>query len=231
MGQAIMRLAAEREDVAIASVWVRPGQEPPEGAGRALASDDLDAVARAADVVIDFSLPDAVAAVSTAAVATGKPLVCGVSGLDDAGLDALHAAGASIPVVYDRNMSEGITALAAIVRELAGALSDGFSVAIDETHHAGKRDAPSGTALKLGAAIAAARGLPEDAIRYHSERRGEVPGDHTVLFESPTERLTLAHSVTTRDVFAAGALRAAQFARRREPGFYTMHDVIFGASR
>ena len=90
-----------------------------------------------------------------------------------------------------------------------------------------KKDAPSGTALKLGETITSVRGDSED-INYESERRGEVPGDHDVVFSSATETLTLRHSVATRHVFAVGALRAAAWLVDRDPGLYGMHDVLFG---
>ena len=115
-------------------------------------------------------------------------------------------------------------------RRAARSLGDEFTVEIHETHHVHKKDAPSGTALKLGEAIASASPGRGD-IRYESERRGEVPGDHDVIFASATEKLILAHSVTTRQVFAEGALRAARWVVGQPSGFYGMHDVLFPADR
>ena len=115
----------------------------------------------------------------------------------------------SVPVVYDRNMSKGVSVLNEALRRVAAVLGDEFEVRVEETHHVHKKDAPSGTALKLGETLAAARGVDVGGIDYRSERRGEVPGDHSVVFSAPTETLTLSHSVTTRDVFAEGALSAA----------------------
>ena len=130
--------------------------------------------------------------------------------------------------MYDRNMSQGIAVLQDLVSRAARSLGDEFAIEIHETHHIHKKDAPSGTALKLGESIASARNQEgADAVHYQSERRGEVPGDHEVIFSSPTERLTLGHSVTTRKVFAEGALRAARWVASREPGLYDMHDVLF----
>ena len=126
-------------------------------------------------------------------------------------------------------MSQGIAVLQELVGRAARSLGDEFAIEIHETHHVHKKDAPSGTALKLGEAIADAREPSgADSVHYQSERRGEVPGDHEVIFSSTTERLTLAHSVTTRSVFAEGALRAARWIVSREPGLYDMHDVLFG---
>lgn len=230
MGQAIIESASQRDELRIAGVWVRdPGAfDPPAGTGDTRVSDDLDIAIGAADVVIDFSLPGATVAVADAAGRLGKPLVCGVSGLGAEQFDAIDRAAAIVPVVYDRNMSQGIAVLQDLVGRAAAILGN-FEVEISETHHVHKKDAPSGTALKLGETVARARGLDDTAdIAYRSERRGEVPGDHEVVLRSPTERLILGHSVTTRQVFAEGALRAALWLPGRAPGRYDMHDVLFG---
>ncbi len=213
MGQAIAASIEQQADLELAGIWTRDG--------------DLDAVVAAADVVIDFSLPEGTAAVLDAVVRHNKPLVCGVSGLDDAQMELLDRASAQIPVVYDRNMSLGIGVLEHSVREAAASLGLDFEIEISETHHIHKKDAPSGTALKLGEAVAEARGK-DGTVRFEVERRGEVPGDHEVVMRSPTERLTFAHSVTTRQVFADGALRAARWASGRAAGLYGMRDVLFG---
>jgi len=229
MGQAIMRLAAGQESVDVRAVWVRAGADKRfDEAPEALVSTDLDAVARASDVVIDFSLAEATSSVVAAALARGTPLVCGVSGLSDHQVATLEAASTTIPVVYDRNMSEGVTVLNAMLSAVSGVLGPAFEVSIDEVHHTGKRDAPSGTALMLRETIAAARGIEPGRIDVESERRGDIAGDHTVTLASPTEQLTLGHSVTTRDVFAAGALRAAGWVLGRDASLYSMHDVLFG---
>lgn len=231
MGLAIINAVDGYDDLEIASVWVRD----PDTAGElstpsgALISSNLEHVIERADVVVDFSLPEATAHVLGAVVQAQKPVVCGVSGLDDSQLAALERAAAVVALVYDRNMSQGITVLQDLVQRAARSLGDEFSIEIHETHHVHKKDAPSGTALKLGESLANARDNGnEDAIRYESERRGEVPGDHDVIFASPTERLSLCHSVTTRQVFAEGALRAARWVVTRSPGLYGMHNVLFG---
>lgn len=210
MGRAIAARIDRQDDLELAGLWHR--------------GEDLDALAAAADVIVDFSLPDATDAVLSAAVRLNKPLVCGVSGLDERAMRAIDKAARDIPLVYDRNMSQGITVLEAVIREVGGTLGPEFSVAIEETHHVHKKDAPSGTALKLGEALAAVR-RGQDVV-YKSERVGEVPGDHAVIFRSPTETLVFQHSVTTRDVFADGALRAARWAVGRPPGRYSMCDVM-----
>ena len=125
----------------------------------------------------------------------------------------------------DRNMSQGITVLEAMIQEIAGTLGREYAVAIEETHHVHKKDSPSGTALKLGDAVTEARG--DRDIAYKSLRIGEVPGEHAVIFSSATETLRFEHSVTTRDVFADGALRAALWIVGRAPGRYSMRNVLF----
>lgn len=215
MGQAIAESLEHQDDLVLGGLWGR--------------GDDLDALVAACDVVIDFSLPEGTLQVLDAVVRHDKPLVCGVSGLDDAQMARLDEAAASVAVVYDRNMSLGIAVLERSVREAAASLGPDFDIEISEVHHVHKKDAPSGTALKLGEAIAEARGEPgAGSIGFNSERRGEVPGDHDVVMSSPTERLTFAHSVTTRQVFADGAIRAARWVTGRKPGRYAMSDVLFG---
>lgn len=248
MGQAIARAIDTRDDLRLACLWVRnenqvEGLQVPSDR----ISSDLDRVISTADVVIDFSLPDATDSILASVLRHGKPLVCGVSGLADEQMTHLAKAAATVPVVYDRNMSVGVVVLDELLRLAATSLGPSFAVEIKETHHIHKQDAPSGTALKLGETVAAARGqdlrevawyAPEAGARkpadgdicFEVERRGEVPGDHSVIFASATEQVHLGHSVTTRQVFAEGALRAARWLDGRQPGLYSMRDVLFAQS-
>ena len=228
MGQSILRLAAQYEAIEVVSVWVRgPGSLDVETPSQVLVSDDLDKVVAAAEVVIDFSLPGATDAVLAAVTAAGKPLVSGVTGHSDDQHDAIRRAAETIPLLHDRNMSQGVAALEQLVERAGRVLGPEFTVAIREIHHVHKKDAPSGTALKLGEAVArSGRVSSTHEIPIESERQGEVPGVHSVVFASDSERLELTHSVTTRDVFAAGALHAAAWIVGRRPGLYTMHDVL-----
>lgn len=214
MGQALAASIRQSSRLALTGVWKRGG--------------DIDGLAAAADVLIDFSLPEGTENVLDAVVRHGTPLVCGVSGLTDAQLQKLNLAAAQIPLVFDRNMSLGVAILERSVREAAAALGPDFSVEIAETHHLNKRDAPSGTALKLAEAIADSRGeRSTGTATFTVERRGEVPGDHDVLMRNESESLRFAHSVSTRDVFVTGALRAAAWVVKQEPGRYGMQDVLF----
>ena len=214
MGQSIASILEGSSDLQHVGTWRR--------------GDDLNSLVAGADVLIDFSLPEATEQVLASVERYGRALVCGVSGLSTDQVAQIEAAAMSVPIVYDRNMSLGVAVLQRAVSEAARSLGADFEARISEVHHVHKKDAPSGTALKLGETIAAARGEADtSAITFESERRGEVPGVHEVVLESPAERLTFAHSVTTRDVFAEGAVRAAAWAVTRPPGLYKMRDVLF----
>ena len=214
MGQAIAAGLENRNDMELEGVWHR--------------DEALAPLVVSADVVIDFSLPEGTMHVLDAAAAHGKPVVCGVSGLSAAQMAHLGQVAKLVPVVYDRNMSLGVAVLEHSVREAAKTLGREFDIEISEVHHVHKKDAPSGTALKLGEAAAAARGeRGTGSVQFKSERRGEVPGDHEVVMRSGTETLTFAHSVTTRQVFADGAIRAARWIAGKAPGLYQMRDVLF----
>jgi 4-hydroxy-tetrahydrodipicolinate reductase len=212
MSGAIANGIAAADDLQLAGIWKR--------------GEDLEPIVANSDVLIDFSLPEANDEVVAAALRDNTPVVCGVSGLSEQQIEALDSAATSIAVVYDRNMSLGVAVLEKLVAQAATALGDGFAVEIHETHHVHKLDSPSGTALKLGEAIAAIRGGKAEDLHYEVERRGEVPGDHSVDLVSPTERVTLSHSVTTRQVFADGALHAARWVTSQSPGRYSMQDVL-----
>jgi len=215
MGQAIAESVRQRPDLDLVGVWRR--------------DQDIDALVAKADVVIDFSLPAGTVRVLEAVVQHRIPLVCGVSGLDDSQSTLLQEASIRVPLVFDRNMSLGIAVLQRSVREAAASLGADFDVEISEVHHVHKKDAPSGTALQLGEAIASARvDTGGEGLRFEVERRDEVPGDHKVVMRSATEELTFAHSVTTRQVFVDGALVAARWVLDRAPGCYSMQDVLFG---
>jgi 4-hydroxy-tetrahydrodipicolinate reductase len=215
MGQALEHAITQHSDLSLAGTWSR--------------GDDLSEILLAADVLIDFSLPSATELVLKTAVECKTPLVCGVSGLNETQMGLIRAASEQIALLYDRNMSLGVTVLERTVRDAAASLGKDFSISISEVHHVHKKDAPSGTALKLGETIAAALGQSGSGdIEYCSERRGEVPGDHEVTMRSATETLTFSHSVTTRQVFADGALRAARWVVTQPAGQYCMQDVLFG---
>ncbi len=241
MGQEIMRAIASNDELRLAGVWSRKKVKLDE---EIVVSDDLAAVLSASDVAIDFSLPEATPKVLEAVLAANKPLVIGVSGLDVGVVEAIDAASRTVPVLYDRNMSIGIAVVDRLVRQAAAALGTEFEAEIHETHHVHKKDAPSGTALKLGASLAEARGQDFESVKeyeptglnrplapghigFEATREGEVAGKHTVILYSEFERLEIKHVALNRKVFADGALLAAQWVVSQPPGLYTMRDLLF----
>jgi 4-hydroxy-tetrahydrodipicolinate reductase len=207
-------------------------------------SDDLASVLDGADIAIDFTLAAANALVIENVVAAGIPLVCGVSGLDDAQKTALSRVSEHIPLLYDRNMSYGIAVLTRMLQDIGPALSSGFKTEIHETHHRHKKDAPSGTAMLLGEVLAEGRGSklgdlffydPDGAsakdpgsISFFATREGEIPGDHHVIFRGASETIELSHRVADRQVFAEGAVKAAHWLAGQPKGHYRMLDVLAG---
>lgn len=195
------------------------------------------------DVVIDFSQPAAISSILRACVAQAKPLVIGTTGHSDAQLKAIDEAAANFPVLLAPNFSVGVNALFWLTRKAAELLGSDFDLEIVETHHRLKKDAPSGTAKRLAEILCEARGLnyhehvrhgregtvgarPPDQIGVHAIRGGDVVGDHTVIFAGRGERLELTHKASSRETFAAGALRAAAWIVGKPPGRYSMEDVL-----
>lgn len=206
-------------------------------AGGVDAGGDVNALAAAADVLIDFSVPEALAATLAAARSHRSAIVVGTTGLQQAGHQAIDAAARDIAILQTGNTSLGVTLLSVLVERAAAALPD-WDVELVEMHHRLKRDAPSGTALLLGEAAARGRGRAmaaetdrdrvrqEGAIGFASLRGGTVVGDHSVILAGPHERLALGHVAEDRSLFAHGAVRAALWLRDRPIGRYHMRDVL-----
>jgi len=207
------------------------------------AAEDARALFRASDVVIDFTVAAVTAAHAALAAETRTAMVIGTTGLNPAQQDAVAKAAGTAAVVQAGNMSLGVNVLVGLAQAAAAALGDGYDIEVVEMHHRHKVDAPSGTALMLGRAAAAGRGLdhdqnavmsreghtgprPDQAIGYATLRGGDVVGDHTVVFAGPGERVELTHRAAGRDIFARGAVRAAMWCRDRAPGLYSMRDVL-----
>jgi 4-hydroxy-tetrahydrodipicolinate reductase len=214
-----------------------------EHAGGIDAGGDPVALAKASDVLVDFSSPNALEANLDAAMAAGIRIVVGTTGLEERHHWLIDSAADAIPVLQTGNTSLGVTLLAHLVREAADRLGEDWDIEIVETHHRMKVDAPSGTALLLGEAAAAARGvsLSQDsergrdgiagvrkrgAIGFASLRGGTVTGDHAVHFLADNERLSLSHVAENRAIFARGAVRAAQWLTAMPKGRYTMPEVL-----
>ncbi len=173
------------------------------------------------DVAVDFSLPEGFDPILALCVARGKSLVAGTTGLSEAQSAALDAASLRIAVAWASNFSLGVALLHDLVARAARALP-GWDCDIIELHHAGKLDAPSGTAVTLGGAVAGQGAAP----RYASIRAGDIVGEHTVQFATAGERLELTHRAGSRDTFARGALHVAKALNRRAPGRYRVADLL-----
>ena len=222
MGQALLRLAAERPEAfqVVAAVTRRaPAQRVVDGVPH-FAATELAGVP-AFDVAIDFSLPEGFDPVLALCVERGLPLVSGTTGISEAQRQALAAAAARIALVWATNFSLGVAVLADLIERAATALP-GWDVDVVEAHHTQKKDAPSGTALTLGEAAGSA-GAP---VHYASLRAGDIVGEHTVQFAGAGERIELIHRATHRDIFARGALHVAGRLHGRAPGSYRVRDLL-----
>lgn len=252
MGHTLIRCIATGEDLRLGAaveceghpdlgkdVGVLAGLEP---AGILLTSA-LDAALPDADVMIDFTLHTAVAGNVTLAAELGKPTVIGTTGLDETEKQAVYQAANRIPVLWAPNMSLGINLLFAVLKQAAAVCGAGYAVEIDETHHVHKKDAPSGTALRLAEKVAEGRGAPPADVMVHdtgerpienagekivmrSHREGEVIGVHAVTFSNAGECITFTHEARSRDAFAMGALQAAKWVVGKPAGLYDMQDVL-----
>ena len=213
-----------------------------EAAGLVVGDDAL-ALFEASEAVIDFTVPAATAVHAGLAADTATALVVGTTGLDAAQQDAIAQAAVKAPVVQAANFSAGVNILLGLTERAAGILGDEYDIEVVEMHHRHKVDAPSGTALALGGAAAAGRGVDLEKVSqrvrdghtgprktgdigFAALRGGDVAGDHTVVFAGDGERLELTHKAANRSVFASGAVRAALWTGGKEPGLYSMRDVL-----
>jgi 4-hydroxy-tetrahydrodipicolinate reductase len=220
---------------------VRPGSEKMPVAP---VFADFGALADACDVIIDFTQPATVAAHAAACAQAGVAWILGTTGLTDTDQQAVLEASASSAIVQAANFAPGMVLVQALARQLGAALrAETHDAEIIEMHHRQKRDAPSGTALALGRAVAAGRCVdfgsvatlghtgvagarPEGAIGFAAVRGGQVVGDHSVMFAADDEQIVLTHRALDRGIFAAGAVRAALWVAGRGPGLYSMMDVL-----
>jgi 4-hydroxy-tetrahydrodipicolinate reductase len=205
--------------------------------------DDLEARIGNCDVVVDFSHASATAEICRVCVGAGKPLVTGTTGHSQEERATIEKAASSLAIVLAPNFSVGVNALFWLTRKASELLGSEFDPEIVEIHHRLKKDAPSGTAKRLAEILCDARNLdaaknlahgragmigerPDAEIGVHSIRGGDVVGDHTVIFAGQGERLELAHKASSRETFAAGALRAARWIVGQPPGLYSMENVL-----
>ncbi|MDB4963115.1 MAG: dapB [Myxococcales bacterium] len=245
MGRALIEAAAGRADVQIRAAVDRPdaaglGAQVVDGV---IASADLGAGLDACDVYIDFTSPGATRTAAEAARAHTKPAVIGTTGLGPSDEEAVARLAEVAPIVVAANFSLGVNLVLGLVQQAARILGPDWDAEVVEAHHRAKRDAPSGTALMIGRAIAAGHGVDYDTVKRHtrdgdvgprprgeigmsSVRGGDVVGEHTATFFGAAERIEIGHRATSRSIFAAGALRAAAWVVGKPPGRYDMLDVL-----
>jgi 4-hydroxy-tetrahydrodipicolinate reductase len=252
MGQTLVRLISAADGLKLVGAATEPGdQSIGRDAGAlvhvasqdVLITEDIGAALADSQIAIDFTSPAAADTTIAACVDRRVDLVMGTTGLSTEQQSALKEAGRHIAVVYGRNMSVGVNVLTDLIGRACRALGEEYDVEITEAHHRDKMDSPSGTALQLGEAVADERGtsLAETAtydrhgsaalrepgaIGFSSIRAGSIIGDHTVMFVSDEEIIELKHRALDRQLFARGALRAAEWLHGRSNGLYTMNDVL-----
>jgi 4-hydroxy-tetrahydrodipicolinate reductase len=205
--------------------------------------DEVAAALAGADVLVDFTRPEATLAYLDACRKAKVNLIIGTTGFDAAGKAAIEAAAKEIGIVFAPNFSVGVNLLMKLAETAARVLSEGYDIEIIEAHHRHKVDAPSGTALGIGQAVAGVLGRDikacavygregvtgerkPDTIGFATVRGGDIVGDHTLLFAGTGERVELTHKAGSRATFAQGALRAAKWLQGRGPGLYDMRDVL-----
>jgi 4-hydroxy-tetrahydrodipicolinate reductase len=251
MGRMLIEAVLNDPDTTLAGALDRPGAAAiGEDAGAFLGkktgvtlSDDIDGVLAGADCLIDFTRPEGTMAHLEAALRHGTKLVIGTTGFEEAQKAALARAGETIGIVFAANMSIGVNVTLKLLEFAARNFAQGYDIEIIEAHHRHKVDAPSGTALMMGEAVAGALGRTlEDCavygrhgitgerdpstIGFSAIRGGDIVGDHTVLFAGTGERIEITHKSASRVSYAQGALRAARFLAERGTGFYDMRDVL-----
>ncbi len=252
MGRALIRAVMGHPQLTLGAAWEMKGHAligqdagtlaGLEANGILLGEDNQKALDHC-DIIIDFTTPEVTMQTMILAVAKGKGMVIGTTGLSPEQHQTMQKAAQSIPIVYATNFSTGINLLWSLVTQAAQILGEEYNVEIIEAHHNMKKDAPSGTALTLLERLCEAKGLdPSEAAQYgregligpraknevgiHALRAGDIVGDHLVLFAGPGERLELKHQAHSRDTFAQGAVRAAHWLSAKVPGLYHMSDVL-----
>ena len=251
MGRTLVKTIAESDGVTLAGAVERPGALIGQDSG-VLAGlpangialvPDLKPLIASADGILDFTAPAATLQFAALCAEAGKVHVAGTTGLSAADEEQIKACATKAVIVRSPNMSMGVNLMAALVRRVAATLDEEFDIEILEMHHNKKVDAPSGTALLLGAAAAEGRGVElskrkvagrdgitgarrKGDIGFASLRGGSVVGDHSVIFAAGGERIELVHRAEDRGIYARSAVKAALWARGKPPGLYSMADVL-----
>ena len=252
MGRALLQAVHATEGLALAGATVAPGSSligadagELAGLGKVgiVITDDAKTAFKDAEIVIDFTTPEATLAHLDQLKGTDKRIVIGTTGFSDSQLNQLKQASESIPVVFAANYSVGVTLSLQLLRLAARVMGESSDIEIIEAHHRHKVDAPSGTALRMGEAVAETLGRDlaqcavygregqegpraDDTIGFATVRAGDIVGEHTVLFASEGERLEITHKASSRQTFSRGAVRAAQWLITQPAGLYDMEAVL-----
>ncbi len=252
MGTRIIHMINDDPEIELAGVFEHPdheakGKDAGEVAGLGhlgitISSSLLDII-DSGDVIIDFTTPECTLENVREAVKKGTSMVIGTTGIDDKGLEEIRTLCSKIRCVMAPNMSVGVNVMFKIAREMAEILGKDYDMEILEIHHRMKKDAPSGTAMRLARILADAVGRDLDSVAVYERkgmigkrsdeeigiqtfRAGDIAGEHFLLFAGPGERLELIHRAHSRDNFARGALKAAKWVIHQSPGLYDMQDVL-----
>lgn len=226
MGQRIIALAVKEEKFKlVAALEYKKHPDLGKLIEGVKVTDNLD-VFKECDCIIDFTLPQALVENIESYILLKKPVVVGTTGLTQTQQESVKAAAEVIPIVFSSNMSVGVNVLFRIVKEATVSLK-GYKISVEEAHHVHKKDAPSGTAKTI-AQIVNQFGGKINVDDICSIREGEIIGDHKIVFESGVDKIELSHHAKTRDIFAEGALVAAQWLVTKKPGLYSMQDVLEG---
>lgn len=241
MGNEVARTILEQKDMTL-SVAVDAQGHPQLGSkiGDAEVVSSLKEHIEVADVVVDFTNPEGAVWHLSVAADQGKPAVVGVTALTEDQRERMKTESSRIPIVYAPNMSVGMNLLFKLVAQAGAVLKEGYDVEIVEMHHRMKKDAPSGTAVKIADILGAVKeksqfvyerhGLTGERspteIGIHALRGGDVVGEHTVIFAGDGERLEITHKASSRRTFAAGVIKAIRFVQNQSPGLYDMNDVL-----
>jgi 4-hydroxy-tetrahydrodipicolinate reductase len=252
MGCRLVALVRDSTALTLAGAIEEPGHHmlgedagETAGAGRAgiAITDNLSALMDRGEVVIDFTSPDATLQHLRIVAQHRRAMVIGTTGFSAAELDEVRSLARQVPCVCSPNMSVGVNLIYKVIGEMAKTLGDDYDIEVIEAHHRLKKDAPSGTALKIAEVLArsvnrdlnqvgvyARKGLigerKKGEIGIQSIRAGDIVGDHTIIFGGMGERIEVTHRASSRDTFARGALRAARWVVRQPPGLYDMMDVL-----
>ncbi|ELQ5983393.1 4-hydroxy-tetrahydrodipicolinate reductase [Cronobacter sakazakii] len=252
MGRQLIQAALAMDGVALGAALVREGSTllgadagelAGTGATGVTLKSNLEAVKDDFDVLIDFTRPEGTLAYLAFCRAHNKGMVIGTTGFDDTGKAAIHETATAIPVVFAANFSVGVNVMLKLLEKAAQVMGDYTDIEIIEAHHRHKVDAPSGTALAMGEAIAGA--LNKDlkscavyaregytgervpgTIGFATVRAGDIVGEHTAMFADIGERIEITHKASSRMTFANGAVRAALWLKAQKKGFFDMRDVL-----